>query len=351
MTENLEHRIKKALDKRRRENIFRTLPPASERIDNGSSGSRLLTGNNSPYVELENVLAKIFSVPRTLLFTSGYSANLSILAALPGKGDTIIYDELSHACIKDGARLSMANRFSFAHNDLEMLDKKLKKATGVKFVIVEAVYSMDGDSPPFPELINLCQQHDARLIVDEAHSTGVYGENGAGLLCELGLSSEIFARIHTFGKAMGCHGACIAGDELLIDYLINFARPFIYTTALPPHSVATIASAFDYLGLKSELQLKLKHKIALFNQLYDHLAIDDEVVKIKSESAIQAFLIPGNKAIKEIASSLRGEGFEVFPIVSPTVKEGSERLRICLHTFNSDEDIFKLVKSLVTFSP
>ncbi len=306
---------------------------------NGATGSRLLSGNSSYAEEVEQKLAALFKSESTLIFNSGYVANLGVLSCLPQKGDTIFYDELAHACIKDGARLSLANRFSFRHNDLNDLYNKLKRnSQGLTFIAVESIYSMDGDECPLLELIALAKEFNAVIVLDEAHSTGILGEGGSGLARSLNVEHEIDIRIYTFGKAMGIHGACVASSDYLKKYIINFSRPFIYTTALPQHSIAAIDCAFKYLDGNIELQSTLKKKINLFRQHCDF--------KTNSHSPIQPILIPGNDQVKEVANSLNEDGFDVRPILSPTVKPGTERLRICLHAFNNNEDIVRLAETL-----
>jgi 8-amino-7-oxononanoate synthase len=312
---------------------------------NGATGSRLISGHTDLAEKLEHLLATIFQAESVLLFNSGYSANTAILSAIPQKNDTILYDEYIHASLKEGARLSFANRFSFRHNDCEDLERKLKKASGEIFIIAESVYSMDGDFAPLEEILALCQTYDAHLIWDEAHSTGLWGTNGNGFACSKNLHSQIFARIYTFGKAMGVHGACIAGSHTLTDYLINFARPFIYTTALPAHSLVSIQEAFNYIHLQPQLQEGIHQKIQYFTrQLENYTLLKD--YWIESQSPIQAVKIGGNVSTRQIAASLQQAGFDVRPILSPTVKEGEERLRICLHMFNSREEISQLIKHL-----
>jgi len=315
--------------------------------NNGSTGSRLLTGNSAYAMGLEKYLAEFFRAESSLLFNSGYSANLSLISALPGRGDTILYDELSHACIKEGARLSLARHFSFLHNDIQDLKAKLHKSEGEVFIVVESVYSMDGDPCPLMELVDLTGP-GVNLIVDEAHATGNWGEAGTGLAGALGLEDKILARVYTFGKAMGVHGACVTGSKVLIRYLINFARPFIYTTALPLHSLVSIQSAFHYLEANPELRMSLNQNINLFKNLFQK-ETSTKWSFIASNSPIQALLVPGNERVKGIAEQVGLAGFQVSPILSPTVKEGAERLRICLHSFNSKEDVeglFETIKNL-----
>lgn len=328
----------------RSEDLFNTISRKMESLPlkfNGATGSRLLSGN-SPYAEaLEKKLSGFFRSESALLFNSGYAANQAVLSSIPQKDDTILYDELAHACIKDGARLSLATRHPFRHNDLDDLEKKIKRVKAGKiFIAVESIYSMDGDECPLPALTTLAEKYDAAVILDEAHSTGVEGSDGSGSAIAQGLESKVDIRIHTFGKALGVHGACVVGSTALIQYLMNFARPFIYTTALPPHSLVSIDCALDHLKNNPGLQRMLKSKITNFLK---HVDFSNRVA---SKSAIQTAIFPGNDAARQAASTLQQQGFDVRPILSPTVPRNSERLRICLHSFNDDEDIVKLAEAL-----
>jgi 8-amino-7-oxononanoate synthase len=310
-------------------------------IRNGSTGSRLLSGNTFYHEQLEEKLSVIFRSEATLLFHSGYTASLSVLSSLPQKGDTVIYDELAHACIKDGARLSLAKRFSFKHNDVADLEKKIRNATGKVFVALESIYSMDGDECPLRDVVKLADTYGAQIVLDEAHSTGAYGSSGSGLATTLGLENKIPVRIYTFGKAMGIHGACVAGSETLKQYLLNFARQFIYTTAPDYHTLASIECAFDCLAANIDLQKKLKENIRLFTK-----HIGEVANRTNSQSAIQTAIIPGHEQVRTAAAKLQSQGYDVRPILSPTVPRGEERLRICLHTFNSESEIIGLTESL-----
>jgi 8-amino-7-oxononanoate synthase len=311
---------------------------------NGATGSRLLTGNSELVERLEQKLAYIFKAESALVFNSGYAANLAVLSCLPQKDDTIIYDELSHACIKDGARLSFARRFSFRHNDMQDLEGKIRRSHGKIFIVVESVYSMDGDEAPLEPLCSLAKMYGAYLIIDEAHSTGVRGTIGNGLCVEKGFSNEFAIRIYTFGKAMGVHGACVAGSNALRDFLINFARPFIYTTAMSPHSLVAIDSSFDYLLDHLHLQKQLRENIEGYKNGLSTLG------RSGGTNAIQTILIPGNREVKAIALKLEENGFDVRPILSPTVPLGKERLRICLHAYNTAEQIQTLIANLKSLS-
>ena len=302
---------------------------------NGSTGSRLLSGNSIYTEETEQYIARLHKSEAGLIFNSGYDANLGLFSSLPQRGDTIILDELIHASIIDGARLSFANRYTFIHNDLNSLEEKLKVAKGNCYVAIESVYSMDGDSPPIAQIVELTEKYGANLIVDEAHAVGLYG---FGLIDEA-LQKRIFARIVTFGKALGCHGAIVLGSKLLREYLINFARSFIYTTAAPSYNIASIKMAYQLLQ-ESEKEIDLlKRNIDLFKK---GIKKSKQYTLISSESAIQCIVLKSNKKTTEVAGHLQSAGLDVRPILSPTVPAGSERLRICLHSFNTETEIYLL---------
>ncbi|MEM8893050.1 MAG: 8-amino-7-oxononanoate synthase [Bacteroidota bacterium] len=336
----------------RSEELFNRIQYRHQRVSavnkNGSSGSRLLSGNSSLAEKVENDLAAHFNAERALLFNSGYNANLAIVSSIAGQGDTILYDQLSHVCLKEGAWMSKAESRPFRHNDVKDLEIKLKQVAnqGEVFVVIESVYSMDGDIAPVEQIHDVCRYYGANLIVDEAHSTGVMGKHGNGYLNEIGYSDKVFARVHTFGKAMGVHGACVCGSETLIKYLVNFARPFVYTTAMPIHSVISIEQAFEYLFDYPELNDQLLKKIDLFRKEIDQCQFGGEAEYPSSVTCIQPLIISGNERIKEMAADLQNDGFDVRPILAPTVKQGAERLRISLHTHNTDEEIRDLVQKL-----
>lgn len=312
----------------------------------GATGSRLITGNLMLAEELEQELAEYLQAEACLVYSTGYMANQGLLSALLQRGDTVIYDELSHACIKDGCRLSLADRFSFRHNDLDQLRQKMNRAKGQVVVVVESVYSMDGDEAQLPDLVQLCKQYGAALVVDEAHSTGLWGPDGAGSCVAQGVAEEVLARVHTFGKGLGVHAACVAGKEILLQYLLNFSRTFIYTTAMPAHSLLAVREAVRYRRQHPELVEQLFSNIVLFHHLLQESSESLYKQFIPSRSPIQAVVIPGNERVRSIALALQQEGFMVWPILAPTVAEGEERLRICLHSFNTREEIKELVSAL-----
>ncbi len=312
----------------------------------GSTGSRLLSGNNKITEELEEQIAHFHKADAALLFNSGYDANVGLLAAISNRHTTVIYDELCHASIIDGIKLGQAPRqYKFKHNDIADLQHKLSKADGPIIVVTESVFSMDGDIAPLQEIADITTAHNATLIVDEAHATGVFGEDGAGVVCMLGLQDKVFARVHTFGKALGCHGAGVVGSAVLKEYLVNFARSFIYTTALPLHAVHTISNAYNYLSAPSFSNDALHCLIGYFNACIVGSEMDGWQ---NSVSPIQALITSGNDRTKHIAALLQNEGMQVNPILSPTVPQGMERLRICLHSFNTEQQVdtlFEVLKS------
>jgi 8-amino-7-oxononanoate synthase len=320
----------------------------NNQLQNGATGSRLLSGNHLVYNETEKLIAQFHQAPAALIFNSGYDANVGFFSAVPQKGDLILYDELCHASIRDGIQLSNAKAYKFQHNDFEDLERLLLRHPDTTiYIVTESVFSMDGDTPNLEELVRLAEKHNSYVVVDEAHALGVFGEKGEGLVQSLQLQDIVFARIMTFGKGLGCHGAAILGSEDLKSYLVNFARSFIYTTGLSPHSVATIVTAYQHLEKATESQQQLKNNIAHFNQEKNRLSL--KPLFVRSKSAIQSAIIPGNERVKSIASQLQEKGFDVKAILSPTVPEGQERLRFCLHSYNSEKEITDVLQLLSTF--
>ena len=321
---------------------------------NGATGSRLLSGNHSLYNTVEQQVSKFHNSESALIFNSGYDANLGFFSCVPQRNDIIIYDEFCHASIRDGIKMSLAKAFKFKHNDLQDLEKELLRFAQTNndiYVVTESVFSMDGDSPDLKTLSTICKKHNINLIIDEAHTIGVFGQNGKGLVNKLQLEGSIFARIITFGKALGCHGAAILGSNNLRNYLINFSRPFIYTTALPPHSLATLKISYNELAIqetseKSQLQ-KLHKNIIFFKSEIKRLQLQQ--LFITSDSAIHCCIISGNERVKQISEALKNNDFGVKAILSPTVPIEKERLRFCLHSYNSSTEITKVLQLLATF--
>ena len=312
---------------------------------NGATGSRLISGNTAYAENLEKTIAAFHEAEAGLIYNSGYDANVGLFSAL-GQNDTaatFIYDELIHASVHDGIKLSRSTAYLFKHNDLYHLEERLKIAKGNIYVAVESIYSMDGDHAPLTEMVALCEKYNASLIVDEAHATGITANNGKGLVQLYGLEKRVFIRIHTFGKAMGCHGAIVVGSELLRTFLINFSRSFIYTTALPMNSLIAINQAYKLLQRDTSCIRLLADNIRLFKK---GVSTIQKIKLIESESAIQSVIIKGNEAVKKYAQELAKKGLDIRPILSPTVPKGKERLRICIHAFNTETEINTLVNCI-----
>jgi 8-amino-7-oxononanoate synthase len=310
---------------------------------NGSTGSRLLAGNSVYAENLEKKIAVFHNAEAGLIYNSGYDANVGLLSAIGQKGDTIIYDELIHASVHDGIKLSAASSFQFKHNDLIHLEDRLKIAQGIVYVAVESIYSMDGDEALLKEITVLCKKYNANLIVDEAHATGVTVNNGKGVVQQLNLEKEIFARVHTFGKALGCHGAIVLGSDLLRNFLINFSRSFIYTTALPVKSLVAINQSYQLLQKNIDIIHELNECINFFKI---EISKNTNIQLINSNSPIQCIVVSGNNEVKQLAAEIQQTGYDVRPILNPTVPKGKERLRICIHSFNTlaqIQDLFSVI--------
>lgn len=321
---------------------------------NGASGSRLLSGNHKLYESLEPLLANFYKADAALVFNSGYDANMGFFSAVPQRGDCIFYDEFIHASIREGIRMSNAKGYHFSHNDIESLKEKIEINTsqlgeeGNIYVVTESVFSMDGDTPDLKALAAFTNTNNYHLIVDEAHAVGTHGTNGNGIIPELKLEKKVFARIITFGKAYGCHGAAILGSNELRDYLINFAKSFIYSTALTPHTLATIITAHTfYKELGIEEVKRLKENIVYFKKELKTQGL--QAYFIESDTAIQSCIIKGIGKAKTLAEKLTEKGFGVKAILSPTVPEGQERLRFCIHSYNSEEELGLVLKLVLKY--
>ena len=316
---------------------------ASEHGGAGAGASRLLGGTSERMLEVETELARFYSSEAALIFASGYQSNLGLCSALFERGDYVLYDELVHASIRDGIRLGHARSANFEHNNPDLLREKIarvrEKVHGNLYVLIESLYSMDGDVAPIREFVSVCKDFNAALIVDEAHSTGLYGKNGAGLVVELGLTDEVFARVHTFGKAAGMHGGCVVGSTVLIETLVNFSRPFIYTTAPSESFFNGILEAHTRLAQADSARTAVRELSLFFNKRAAELDIE----LVAADSPIKAVVVPGNAACRKAASTLQEASLDVRPVLSPTVPIGSERLRICLHSFNTKEQVERLL--------
>ena len=317
---------------------------SDESFSSGSTGSRLLSGNYALIEQTEKEIALFHDAETGLIFNSGYDANLGLLSCIANKGDTILHDQYSHASIRDGIRLSFAQSQGFGHNNLLDLEKKLKSATGTVFVVTESLFSMDGDIAPLNDMVALCKEYHAHLIVDEAHATGITGDAGEGLVQVMNVQANCFARVHTFGKALGCHGAIVLGSQQLRNYLINFSRPFIYTTALPPMAVSVIRKAYSIFPKLTQSRKRL-------SELIGYWCASSWMLKTsKNAGAIQYILLAGNEEVKKLASFLQDSDIDARPILYPSVPKGAERIRIILHAFNTIEEIELLRTRIELFS-
>ncbi|MBL7920266.1 MAG: pyridoxal phosphate-dependent aminotransferase family protein [Bacteroidia bacterium] len=311
----------------------------------GSTGSRLISGNSTFIEEAEKQIALFHHAESALIFNSGYDANLGLLSSIPQKEDLILFDELVHASIHDGMRLGLAKNYKFKHNNLESLKdlvQRHQKDFKNIYIVVESVYSMDGDTAPLIEITEFIKPFEnIFLIVDEAHAIGVFGKQGRGLCNALGIEKNCFARIYTYGKAMGCHGAAIVGNNILRKYLVNFSRSFIYTTALPNHSVSAILNAYQLL-IETDQKDVLQNNISYFYSKTSGIKN-----MIKSQSAIHCLVVGSNEKADTLEKKLAAKNIYAKAIKNPTVKEGSERLRFCIHAFNTKQETDVLIEQLL----
>lgn len=305
----------------------------------GSTGSRLISGNSNVVTETEEFIAKEHGYPSALLFPSGYNANLALFSSLPTRHDTIIVDDKIHRSVHDACKISNAKKLKFKHNDIEDLEQVLKKQNGICYVAIESLYSMDGDFAPINEIVEITEKYNAYLIVDEAHAFGVFGY---GLINEFQLQNKVLATVITYGKALGGHGAAVLSNDLIKSYLVNFSSPFIYTTSAHDFLWNSILEGYNFLNANKRLSGKLQENIKIFR--------DQNLNSLSSEkSPIQAIIIPDNHQLRNLKDTLSENGFLTYTVFSPTVKEGTERLRICLHSFNTEEEILGLTKIIKGF--
>ncbi|GAA5876058.1 hypothetical protein JCM8547_003542 [Rhodosporidiobolus lusitaniae] len=354
----------------------------------GPPSSRLLDGNSPSHLSLEARLASFFKAPSALLFNSGFDANAGMWASLPGPEDTIVFDELVHASMHDGMRASRVpkeRRRAFKHNSVEALEEQLQRAVeeeeGVRegtksvWIGVESLYSMDGDLAPLREMVELVERvlpaGNGHLVVDEAHSTGLYGPRGRGLVAALGLENRVTVRVHTFGKAMACNGAAVLATPLIRNYLINYARPLIYSTAMSHMSAVAAEKSLEMLkqGKGEEPAAHVHHLARTFISLLlstlppsSPISLPPHLLSLPSPSSpspspfspphpptspIIPLLTPSPRPV---AAFLRDKGFLVRPITYPTVPHGEERVRLCLHAGNKEEEVRGLVEGVVEWA-
>ncbi len=315
-----------------------------ERYGVGAGASHLILGHSAVHHDLEAALAEFVRLPRALTFSTGYMANMGAVSALVGRGDAIFADRLNHASLNDAALVSRAAFKRFAHGDLAMLERLLKNTPARRrLVIVDAVFSMDGDIAPVPELLDLCVRHDAYLLIDDAHGFGVLGEQGRGTLAHFGIVSDRVIYMATLGKAAGVAGAFVAGNEELIETLIQSARTYIYTTAAPPALSQALLASLEVIGKEDWRRSRLQE---LITQLRDGLAAASWPL-LPSKTPIQPLMVGDSRQAMALSERLAARGLLVPAIRPPTVPQGTARLRISLSADHDPADVQRLVDALL----
>ncbi len=324
--------------------LKKALIDSAEQYGTGSGASHLLGGHSRAHQQLEEELAAFTGRDRALLFSTGYMANLGVMTALLNKNDCVLQDKLNHASLIDGGLASGADFRRYLHVDVNSLEKHLLRTTGKRtLVATDGVFSMDGDIAPLPELAVLCNQHDALLMVDDAHGFGVLGKTGAGSCEYFSLAqNDVPVLMGTFGKALGSFGAFVAGSHDMIEMLIQFARTFVYTTAMPPAQAAVTSAALRLLNTESWRREKLQSNIGFFRQQAQQRLLQ----LMDSPTAIQPLLIGSSERVMRVAEQLLVRGFLVGAVRPPTVAEGAARLRITLSATHEEKDITQLLDAI-----
>ncbi|MDQ6786575.1 MAG: 8-amino-7-oxononanoate synthase [Acidobacteriota bacterium] len=310
----------------------------------GSTGSRLLRGERDCFTAVEKRFAEFKKTARSLYFNSGYQANIGLLTTFLEEGDIVFSDELNHASIIDGIRLSKAKRIIYKHRDVEEIYKLLRETEtgGQKFLITESLFSMDGTIAPLQKYAEICAATDTNLIVDEAHAIGVFGARGSGLIEEFGIEKEVFLSINTAGKALGVSGAFVAGDDWAIEYLINRARSFIFSTAPLPAIADALQKAIEIASNEKERREKLLDLSKFFRDLLNETGIK---VSLENSQIVPVIIGNSSRAIK-IAEDLQANGFDVRAIRPPTVTENTARLRVSLNAGLTEEILREFADNL-----
>jgi 8-amino-7-oxononanoate synthase len=310
----------------------------------GSTGSRLLSGNSQEWENIEAEFADFAGTEAALYFGSGYAANTGLIGAIAGRGDVVFSDALNHASLIDGIRLSGATKVIYPHGDLDFLEAAMREYrdhVGAKLIVTESVFSMEGDIAPIARLVEMARKYGAEVIVDEAHATGVHGPAGRGICAALGLEREIFAIVHTCGKALASAGAFVCGGARLRDYLINRARTFIFSTAMPPYMAGQIRAALEIACGADERRAHLR---VISEELRRRLS-ETGIAVGASKSQIIPLCLGGNEAALSVAARLQDAGFAVRAIRPPTVPAGTSRIRFSLTTALSMDEIFRLASA------
>jgi 8-amino-7-oxononanoate synthase len=309
----------------------------------GAGAAHLVSGHFAPHQQLEQQLAAFVGKPAALLFSTGYMANLGVVQALVGRGDTVFADKLNHASLNDAMLLSRAEVKRYRHCDMTQLAAMLEQTkSGRKLVISDAVFSMDGDQAPLPDLLALCEQHDAWLYVDDAHGFGVLGAQGQGSLAHFGIAAPRLIYMATLGKAAGVSGAFVAAEQVVIDTFINHAHSYVYTTATPPALSVALSESLVLIEQGDSLRQHLRRLIAQLRAGLEGLPWS----LMPSDTAIQPLLIGDNRQALQLSDGLRERGIWVAAIRPPTVPQGTARLRITLSAAHSEDDVKRLIGAL-----
>jgi len=321
--------------------LIKTMQDATGKAGVGSGASNLITGHHRYHDLLEKQLAQFVDMPAALVFSTGYMANIGVLGALAGRGDAIFADKLNHACLNDGSYYSLAEFHRFAHNDVTALEKLLKASNAKrKIIAADAVFSMDGDLAPLAEYLALCEQYDAYLYVDDAHGFGVLGEHGQGSLNHLKLKSPRIIMMATLGKAAGVAGAFVAGEQVVIDYLIQTAKSYVYSTPAPPALSAALSASVQLIEQGDHLRTQLR---LLMQTLKQNLKLSKWQL-MPSETAVQPLLVGSNHDALKLSEYLQEKGILVPAIRPPTVPKDTARLRISLSAGHTEADVIQLAK-------
>jgi 8-amino-7-oxononanoate synthase len=323
--------------------LISALQQGAQQWGAGAGAAHLVNGHFEAHQQLEQQLAKFVGKPAALIFSTGYMANLGVVQALVGKGDTVFADKLNHASLNDAMLLSRATVKRYRHSDMAQLSQLLAQTqSGRKLIITDAVFSMDGDIAQLREMLALCEQHGAWLYVDDAHGFGVLGTEGRGALAHFGIQSERIIYMATLGKAAGVSGAFVAAEQVVIDTLVNHAHSYVYTTAAPPALSVALLQSLQLIGQGDELRI---HLLQLVAQLRSGLT-DLPWQLMPSDTAIQPLLIGDNQNALSLSEGLRERGIWVAAIRPPTVPQGTARLRITLSAAHSEADVDKLIGAL-----
>lgn len=323
--------------------VVEALREGASRWGAGAGASHLVSGHQRPHEELELALATFVGRPRALFFSTGYMANLAVLPALAGRGDTVVADRLNHASLVDAALLSRATVRRYAHADVAAAARALEGASGRKVLVTDAVFSMDGDIAPLAELLALCERHDALLVIDDAHGFGVLGAHGQGALSHCGVASPRIVHIGTLGKAAGVAGAFVAGDADVIEWLMQTGRSYRYTTAAPAPLACALLASLRLVAAGDDRRARLvAHRVLLQSAF---AAIRHALTP--SVTAIQPLQVGGNAEVLALAARLRARGLWVPAIRPPTVPAGTARLRISLSAAHEESHLVALCRGLI----